>query len=112
MVRRTPVRILVLSTLLMAAVAVGPPLARAQEDAPDSDGSFISAGSFLCTLVYSPLKIAYAASGIAIGSLAWVWSFGNRRVARPIFKSSVGGDYVVTPAHLGGKRPLRFIGRQ
>ena len=65
----------------------------------------------LCTLVYSPLKLAYAASGLLVGGMAWAWSFGSRRVTRPIFTAALRGDYVVTPAHLTGRRRLVFIGR-
>ncbi|MFQ5415981.1 MAG: hypothetical protein ACE5FL_02920 [Myxococcota bacterium] len=110
MARRPPVRVLVLGVLLTAAIAAGPAAARARDEGPDSGGGFAGVGSILCTLVYSPLKMAYAVSGVVVGGLAWAWSFGNRRVTRPIFRSSLGGDYVVSPAHLRGERRLRFTG--
>ena len=69
-------------------------------------------GATVCTLVYSPVKLAYAASGLVVGSMAWVWSFGSRRVTRPIFDAALRGDYVVTPEHLLGRRKLEFIGRR
>jgi hypothetical protein len=113
MARRPRVRILALTILLTAAMAAGPPAAWAQEQVePNSGAGFAGVGALLCTLVYSPLKIAYAVSGVAVGGLAWAWSFGNRRVARPIFRSALGGVYVVSPAHLRGERPLHFTGRR
>ena len=65
----------------------------------------------LCTLVYSPIKLTYAAGGLLISGLAWLWTAGDTGVAGPIFTASLRGDYVVTPAHLEGRRPLEFVGR-
>ena len=111
--QRTTTRFLILVGVLVASLAAAPPMALAQEEKePSSSGGFIGVGATLCTLVYSPLKIAYAASGLVVGSLAWVWSFGNRRVTRPIFRAALRGDYVISPAHLRGERRLRFTGRR
>jgi len=93
---------------LMLALILLPGPAPAEEGGP---GGFASAGSLLCTLVYSPLKLAFAASGVVVGSLAWVWSFGSERVARPIFRTALHGDYVVLPEHLTGEREFEFRGR-
>jgi hypothetical protein len=92
----------------VCAVALGPGEAFARDGKP---GALASVGALVCTLVYSPVKIAYAAGGLVVGSLAWLWSFGSKRVSRPIFRSAVRGDYVVLPEHLTGDKPLRFRGR-
>jgi len=94
--------------LLVLAIALLPGPAAARQDRP---GGFATAGSLLCTLVYAPVKLAYAASGLVVGSLAWVWSFGSRRVSRPIFRAALKGDYVVLPEHLTGDRDFEFRGR-
>lgn len=107
--RRSLILIVVLAVGLAAAPL--PALAR-QRHEESSSGGFTGVGATLCTLVYSPVKIGYAASGAVVGSLAWLWSFGNRRVTRPIFTAALRGDYVITPAHLRGDRPLRFTGRR
>jgi hypothetical protein len=104
-------RVLFLTCVLSAVIAAAPPPAGAQEAEPSDATAFTGAGAMLCTLVYSPLKLAYAASGLVVGGMAWVWSFGSRRVTRPIFTAALRGDYVVTPAHLTGRRRLVFIGR-
>lgn len=49
--------------------------------------------------------------GLTVGSLAWLFTFGDSDVAGPILIKSIGGDYVVTPSHLEGKRDLQFTGR-
>jgi hypothetical protein len=69
-------------------------------------------GATLCTLVYTPLKIVYAGGGSLISGLAWMWTLGDKDVAGPIFKSSVRGDYVVTPRNLEGRDKLVFVGPQ
>jgi hypothetical protein len=102
-----------LTGCLAVCVAGAPVSAGAWEEEPDDDGgAFIGLGSMLCTLVYTPVKLGYAASGVVVGSLAWMWSFGSKRVSRPIFRSALGGDYVVLPAHLRGREKLRFRGRR
>lgn len=97
---------------LVVCVAGAPLSAAARDEEPEGGSGLVDVGAMLCTLVYSPLKIAYAASGVVVGSLAWLWSFGSSRVAKPIFRSALGGDYIVEPGHLRGKQKLRFRGRR
>jgi hypothetical protein len=70
----------------------------------------VGVGAALCTLVYSPVKVVYATGGLVVSGLAWLWTLGDGDIAGSIFRSSVGGDYVVTPSHLEGERDLRFRG--
>lgn len=72
-------------------------------------GKGVAAG--LSSLVYAPVKVAYAAGGTIVAGLAWVLSGGDSEVAKPILDASVRGDYVVTPEHLTGERHLEFVGR-
>lgn len=112
---RSPRRLLILTCLLAAAMASAPLTARAQyddyEEGPASTSGWIGLGAMLCTVVYSPIKIVYAASGLVVGGMAWMWSFGSKRVTRPIFTAALRGDYVVAPEHLTGERRLEFVGR-
>jgi hypothetical protein len=94
--------------LLGLVLVLLPVPAAADEGKPP--GGFATAGSLLCTLVYSPVKLAYAASGLVVGSMAWLWSFGSERVSRPIYRSALKGDYVVLPEHLTGSQKLEFRG--
>ena len=102
---------MVLACLLIAVIAAAPLGARGRDDEPKDPGAFAGVGAMLCTLVYSPAKITYAATGAVVGGLAWLWSFGSPRVTRPVFRAALGGDYVVVPEHLSGERKLEFIGR-
>jgi hypothetical protein len=100
-----------LATLaLSVALALAPRAARAGEEASLAYDGLVGVGSVVCTLVYSPLKVAYAAGGLAVSGLAWMWTFGDTGVAGPIYRASVGGDYVFMPAHLEGRRDLHFVG--
>lgn len=112
MIRRSSARLWLLTCLLCAAVAAAPFGAAAQDEPSEEPGTAATIGAAVCTLVYSPVKLVYAASGLVVGSLAWVWSFGSRRVTRPIFDAALRGDYVLLPEHLQGKSKLRFVGRR
>lgn len=102
-----------LATLVLAAaLALAPASARAEaEDESLLYTGVVGVGSVVCTLVYSPLKVVYAASGLVVSGLAWMWTLGNTDVAGPIFTAAVGGDYVLMPAHLEGRQDLHFTGR-
>lgn len=69
-------------------------------------------GASLATLVYAPFKLVYAAGGTVVSGLAWVFTLGDTSIAGPILRGAVTGDYVVTPAHLEGRRSLHFDGRR
>lgn len=110
MTHRSPLRATILALGLGALVVAAPSSARAQDESLAYEGA-VGVGAALCSLVYSPLKVAFAAGGVVIGSLAWLWTLGNSEVSGPIFTTAVRGDYVVTPSHLEGRRPLEFRGR-
>jgi len=68
--------------------------------------------SALTSLVYAPVKVVYAVGGLVVGGFAWVFSAGDNDVVKTVTTPAVRGDYVVTPEHLRGERPLEFIGRE
>jgi hypothetical protein len=70
----------------------------------------LGAAAAACTLLYGPAKLLYAGLGSFGAGLAWVLSAGDNDVAGRVLNRSLRGDYVVTPAHLRGERPLVFIG--
>ncbi len=70
----------------------------------------LGATAALISLVYCPFKLLYAASGIALGSGSFIWTWGDRDAAMAVVTTSVGGDYVITPEHLGGAADLRLTG--
>jgi hypothetical protein len=61
-------------------------------------------------LFYIPAKIAYGTLGGVAGGAAYVFDRGDRRTAYTIWRNSLGGDYVLTPAMVTGQEPLHFMG--
>ena len=99
----------------VAAVVCAVVLGLAPGTAAAEEGTAAEAGvgalAAISSLVYGPVKVVYALGGAVVGGFAWVFSAGDNDVAIPIWNRSVRGDYVVTPQHLRGERPLEFIGR-
>ena len=73
-----------------------------------SAGMQVAAGA--STLLYFPLKAAFAISGGIVGGLAYVFSGGNEQAAKSIWTTSLYGTYIITPDHLQGNKPIRFLG--
>lgn len=73
-----------------------------------SAGMQVAAGA--STLLYFPLKAAFAICGGVVGGLAYAFSGGNEQVAKNIWVTSIYGTYIITPDHLQGDRPIRFLG--
>lgn len=64
--------------------------------------------SVLGSVIYSPVKVQYAALGAVTGGVAWVVTGGNTELAQKIWKPALSGDYVITPETLrGNKSPSR-----
>ncbi len=108
--RRSLTRTLVALQLGIALLAAAPAAWARQEDESVAFEGVVGVGAAICTLIYSPFKVAYAIGGSVVSGLAWMWTLGDTSIAGPIFRSSVRGDYVVTPSHVAGQRELRFFG--
>ncbi len=67
-------------------------------------------GTVLVDVVYVPVKVVYAILGGIVGGGAYALTGGNEQTANTIWRSSLGGDYVVTPDMLAGKEPIHFSG--
>ena len=108
MIRSTRVAGALLACILV--IGLNPADARAQESSAAAEAGMGMLAA-LSTLVYGPIKIVYATLGLVAGGFAWALSGGDGDVMNAVFTPSVRGDYVVTPAHLRGEKPLEFIGR-
>ena len=62
------------------------------------------------TILYFPLKAAFAIGGGIVGGLAYAFSGGNEQAAKSIWDTSLRGTYYISPDHLQGNRPIRFLG--
>jgi hypothetical protein len=112
-VLRSGSRLSRLGALLVALALLGAPLPGfAEEPESAAYAGLTGVGASLCTLIYAPLKVAYALGGTVISGFAWAWTLGDTNVSGPILRAAVRGDYVVTPTHLEGRRDLEFVGPQ
>lgn len=111
--------VLGLVALCSLAILLVPVSASAQESASNvpvssndasASGVGIQAGSALATIVYFPLKLAFAIGGGVVGGLAYGFSGGSEQTAKNIWIPSMYGTYIITPDHLKGDKPIRFLG--
>mgnify|MGYP006885817427 FL=1 len=73
-------------------------------------GVGMQAGSALATILYFPFKAAFALGGGIVGGLAYAFSGGSEQTAKSIWIPSIYGTYIITPDHLKGDKPIRFLG--
>lgn len=113
-------RIVAICLVFALCMVTTVPSAWSQESMPSSSndaaegGNASSAGmgaaAGVSTLLYLPLKAAFAVGGGIVGGLAYAFSGGNENAAKSIWTTSLYGTYIITPDHLRGDRPIRFLG--
>jgi hypothetical protein len=62
------------------------------------------------TLLYFPLKAAFAIGGAIVGGLTYAFTGGDEHAAKRVWTTSMYGTYIITPDHLRGDKPIRFLG--
>ena len=87
-----------------------PQVAQPQEGGVNWRGVGIGAGTVASNLVYVPAKLAYGILGGIAGGAGYALTGGNKDVAESIWRSSLGGDYVLTPDKITGDQPIYFSG--
>ena len=90
---------------LTVAIAAVPAPARAESTAQEVA---YGVGSATSTLVYAPVKASFCILGAVIRGLTL--PFGGPRTAGKMASTAYGGTWVVTPAALRGREPVRFMG--
>ena len=108
---RLPIVVLIL-VITYCSMLVAP--AWSQSSSADTQqgtasGAGMGAASAAATILYFPFKAAFAGGGI-VGGLAYVFSGFSEPTAKSIWVPSMYGTYVITPEHLSGDRPVRFLG--
>ena len=73
-------------------------------------GAGVGAATLLANVGYIPAKTVYAILGGFTGGVGYALTGGNQRAANSIWRSSLGGDYVLTPNMLRGTEPIHFSG--
>ncbi|MBI2963745.1 MAG: hypothetical protein HYY35_08330 [Deltaproteobacteria bacterium] len=100
-------RWIVTSALLLSLVAAVP---RARAEGNYAADAGIGTACVFVNLLYMPAKFVYATLGGITGGFAYLLTGLNYDVADRIWAPSLGGNYVVTPAHLRNQETLYFSG--
>ncbi len=91
----------------VGGAAAGGAAAAGQEE-EHGVGSYV--GAVAADVIYVPTKIAFACVGAVTSGLAYLVTVGNRETTKSVWDATVEGTYVLTPSHIEGKEPIRFIG--
>jgi hypothetical protein len=75
---------------------------------PSSAGMQAAAG--FSTLLYLPFKAAFAIGGGIVGGLTYLFSGLDENSAKKVWNTTLYGTYIITPEHLQGNKPIRFLG--
>ena len=86
------------------------PAASSDTEGGSASSAGMGAAAGLSTILYLPLKAAFAIGGGLVGGLAYAFSGGNENAAKSIWTTSMYGTYIITPDHLRGDKPIRFLG--
>ena len=103
----------VISPLQLPGTASAPqPQVPQPQNAPGVNwkGVGVGAGTVVGNVLYIPAKLVYGILGGVAGGAGWALTGGNTQVANTIWRSSLGGDYVLTPNMVAGQEPVHFSG--
>jgi len=106
--------LLALCTITMAPSAwsqesTGSPSSVSTEGGDTSSAGMQVAAGF-STLLYFPLKAVFAIGGGIVGGLTYAFTGGDEHAAKRVWTTSMYGTYIITPDHLRGDKPVRFLG--
>jgi hypothetical protein len=73
-------------------------------------GAGYGAAALFGNLLYIPAKLAYAVVGGVVGGGTYLVTAGNTQAANAVWRSALGGDYVLTPQMIAGEQPINFSG--
>jgi hypothetical protein len=91
--------------------STSPPTQVPQPDAGVNwPGAGYGAAALFGNVLYIPAKLVYALLGGFIGGGTWLLTGGNTQAADTVWRSSLGGDYVLTPQMVAGEQPINFSG--
>ena len=108
--RVTGVCVLLAFSLIVCLGGTGVSLAAEQELSSPTNEAALGIGSALLTVIYFPVKFAYAILGGVVGTFTYGLTGGDLETAKAVWEPSFYGTYVITPDHLKGNEPVRFIG--
>ena len=99
-----------LSVVFAVFMILHPGVVLAEDDTSPAGEAGLGIGSGLLTLVYFPVKMAYAVLGGIVGGFTYALTGGDLETAKTVWDPSFYGTYVITPDHLKGNDAVRFYG--
>lgn len=96
--------------LAFAQLAICPSGWAKDENRDTASEAGLGVASVLVSIPYGVLKVAYAIAGSVTGGIAYVFTGGNLKAAQAVWDTSLRGTYIITPDHLRGEKPIRFLG--
>lgn len=96
--------------VLVLSATLGITVPRAEAAGSYANDAGIGIACVFVNLLYMPAKVVYAGLGGLTGGVAYLLTGLNYEVADKIWAPSVGGNYIVTPAHLRNEQTLYFSG--
>jgi hypothetical protein len=100
--------VMLLVTGAIVAASAGAPAHAAQRDSTSQEVAY-GAGSVFGTLLYAPFKTSFCVVGAVTSGLTL--PFGGTDTAGKVATTACGGTWVITPAAIKGKEPVRFMGQ-
>lgn len=95
----------------LTVVPMGLAQEKSNEDTENTGTQYgLGVVSFVISIPYSAVKLAFATTGGIIGGFTYLFSSGNEKAANSVWDTSMRGTYVITPRHLKGEEPVRFFG--
>ena len=85
-------------------------VAQPPDDNVNWKGVGVGAGTVAGNILYVPAKMVYGILGGITGGASYLLTGGNTQTANTIWRSSLGGDYVLTPDMITGQQPVHFSG--
>jgi hypothetical protein len=104
------------AALAQTADANAPAAAATPVQVPQPDagvnwpGAGYGAAALFGNVLYIPAKLVYAILGGFVGGATWLLTAGNTQTADTVWRSALGGDYVLTPQMVAGEQPINFSG--
>src|ERR1700680_2272861 len=78
-------------------------VAQPPDDNVNWKGVGVGAGTVASNILYVPAKLVYGILGGITGGASYVLTGGNIQTANTIWRSSLGGDYVLKPEMINGQ---------
>lgn len=98
-------------TLVPAGWSQGTEEAQKQDrEQGSASGAGLQVASVLITIPYFAAKGTFALLGAISGGLTYVFSGLDSDAAKKVWVTSMYGTYIITPEHLTGDKPVRFLG--